>query len=152
VAPEKFTAVLQVEGKTATYIEVPLDVPAVFGGKRVPVTGTINGFPFRSTIATYGDRFYLPVNKGVREGAGASAGEAVAVELERDEAPRKVEIPDDLAEALKASPGARQAFTRLAYTHQKEYVSWITEAKRDATRLSRIEKTISMLQAGERHP
>ena len=149
---ERFKAVLQVEGKTATFIEVPLYVPAIFGGKRVSVRGTINGFPFRSTIASYGDRFYLPVNKGVREGAGASAGETVTVELERDEAPRKVEIPGDLAEALKASPDARQTFTRLAYTHQKEYVAWITEAKRDATRRDRVEKTISMLQAGERHP
>ncbi len=151
MATERFKAVLQVEGKTATFIEVPLDVPAVFGGKRVPVRATINGFPFRSTIATYGDRFYLPVNKGVREG-GASAGETVTVELERDEAPRKVEIPGDLAEALKASPDARQTFTSLAYTHQKEYVSWITEAKRDATRRSRVEKMISMLRAGEKHP
>ncbi|MDQ4029196.1 MAG: YdeI/OmpD-associated family protein, partial [Actinomycetota bacterium] len=57
-----------------------------------------------------------------------------------------------LAEALKASPDARQTFARLAYTHQKEYVSWIMEAKRDATRRSRVEKTISMLRAGEKHP
>lgn len=152
MAPEKFSAVLQLEGKAATFIEVPLDVPAIFGGKRVPVRGTINGFPFRSTIATYGDRFYLPVNRGVREGAGASAGETVAVELERDEAPRKVEIPDDLAEALKAAPDARKRFEGLSYTHQKEYVSWISEAKRDATRRNRVEKTISMLEAGEKHP
>jgi hypothetical protein len=152
VAPEKFTAVLQVEGKTATFIEVPLDVPAIFGGKRVSVRGTINGFPFRSTVATYGDRFYLPVNKGVREGAGASAGETVNVELERDEAPRKVEIPYDLADALKAAPDAGKKFKGLSYTHQKEYVSWITEAKRDATRRSRVEKTISLLRAGEKHP
>jgi hypothetical protein len=152
VATERFKAVLQVEGKTATFIEVPLDIPAVFGGKRVPVTGTINGFPFRSTIATYGDRYYLPVNKEVRTGARASAGETVVVELERDEAPRKVEIPEDLAEALKASPDAGKRFKGLSYTHQKEYVSWITEAKRDATRRSRVERTISMLQAGEKHP
>ena len=152
MATERFKAVLQVEGKTATFIEVPLDVPAIFGGKRVPVTGTINGFPFRSTIATYGDRFYLPVIKGVREGAGASAGETVTVELERDEAPRTVEIPGDLADALKAAPDAGKKFKGLSYTHQKEYVSWIAEAKRDATRRTRVERTISMLRAGERHP
>jgi hypothetical protein len=152
VGRERFEAVLQVEGKTATYIEVPLDVPAVFGGKRVPVHGTINGHPFRSTIATYGDRFYLPVNKGVREGAGATAGETVTVELERDEAPREVEVPKDLAAALKRAPAARKRFDGLSYTHQKEYVSWITEAKRDATRQGRVDKTISMLQEGEEHP
>jgi Bacteriocin-protection, YdeI or OmpD-Associated/Domain of unknown function (DUF1905) len=152
MAREKFTALLQVEGKTATFIEVPLDIPAVFGGKRVPVRGTINGFHFRSTIATYGDRFYLPVNKGVRQGAGASAGETVTVELERDEARRMVDIPADLAKALKAAPSAGKSFKGLSYTHQKEYVAWITEAKRDATRRTRVEKTISMLQAGEKHP
>ena len=152
MATERFKAVLQVEGKTATFIEVPLDVPAIFGGKRVPVTGTINGFPFHSTIAAYGDRFYLPVNKEVREGARASAGETVTVELERDEAPRTVELPGDLADALKASPDAGKKFKGLSYTHQKEYVSWITEAKRDATRRTRVERTISMLRAGERHP
>jgi Bacteriocin-protection, YdeI or OmpD-Associated/Domain of unknown function (DUF1905) len=144
--------VLEVEGKTATFVRVPLDVPAVFGTKRAPVKGTINGHPFRSTIAVYGGRFYLPVNRAVREGAGAAAGETVTVELERDDDPRKVDVPDDLAAALKRAPDAKEKFDRLSYTHQKEYVSWITEAKRDATRQSRVEKTISMLGAGEKHP
>jgi hypothetical protein len=152
MARRRFTAELQLEGKTATFIEVPLDVPAVFGGKRVPVRGTINGYPFRSTIAVYGDRFYLPVNTALREGAGASAGDTVAVELERDDAPRKVQVPSDLAAALKQAPDARKRFNELSYTHQREYVSWITEAKRDSTRLSRVEKTIAMLQVGVKHP
>jgi hypothetical protein len=149
VAKHRFEAELTLSGRSGTYLVVPLDVPAVFGGRRSPVRGTVNGVPFRSTIAPYGDAFYLGVNRELRTRAGAEAGDTVVVELERDDEPREVEVPPDLGEALAADAGALATFDGLSYTHRKEYVDWIEEAKREATRRKRIEKAVVMLREGK---
>jgi hypothetical protein len=149
VARHRFEAVLTTSQGSGTFVVVPLDVPALFGGRRPPVRGTVNGFPFRSTIAPYGDAFYLGVNRKLRAGAGVEAGETVVVELERDDEPREVEVPPDLDEALAADSNALATFDRLSHTHRKEYVDWIAEAKRGETRRRRIEKTVAMLREGK---
>jgi hypothetical protein len=135
------------EGST-TFIEIPLDVRAVFGRARPPVTVTINGYTYRSTVAVYGDGFFLPVNKVNRTGAGVDAGDRVTVELASDTAERTVEVPDDLAEALLADPDVNERFDGLAYTHRVEYVRWVTEAKKAETRARRIAETVSRLREG----
>ena len=145
----RFEAVVQLTGKTATFIEVPFDVPAVFGRVRAPVRGTINSSPFRSTIMRYGETYFLPVNRSVREGAKAAAGDSVAVTLERDDEPRVVKAPADFARALAQDARAKRAFERLSYSHRKEYVDWIIEGKRDETRRRRIEKAVAMLREGK---
>jgi Domain of unknown function (DUF1905) len=116
----RFRAELKLEGKTGTYVVVPLDVPAVFGRARPPVRGTINGSPLRSTIAKYGDDYFLVINRKVREAAGVAAGETVDIELELDTKPRIVRVPRDLAGALDEE--TRAAFDRMSYTHRREYV------------------------------
>jgi hypothetical protein len=146
---ERFEGVLAQRGGGAL-VEIPLDVPAVFGGKRVPVRGTINGYPFRTTVATYGGRYYLGFRREIREGAGIDAGDPVVVQLERDEEPRTVEVPDDLAAALGTE--TRASFDRLSYTHRKEYVRWIEEAKRTETRQRRVAKAVALLRAGIKTP
>ncbi len=65
--------------------------------------------------------------------------------MEKDTEKRTVEAPPDLVAALEKS-GLREAFSKLSYTHQKEHVNSITEAKREETRARRIEKTIEMLK------
>jgi hypothetical protein len=102
----RFRTVLGAEG-SGVFIEVPLDVPALFGRARPAVRGTIDGHPFRSTVAVYGGRYYLGVKRALREAAGVAAGDAVVVELEADEEPRTVEPPADLAAALAGDPAAR---------------------------------------------
>ncbi len=149
---ERFQATIQLQGKTATFFEVPLDVPAVFGRARAPVRVTIGGHAYRSTIAPYGDRYLLPLNRANREAAGVAAGDTVAVEVELDTQPRTVEVPADLAAALAEDPAAAAAFERLSYTHRREYVEWITEAKRDETRRRRIAETPARLRAEKPAP
>jgi Bacteriocin-protection, YdeI or OmpD-Associated/Domain of unknown function (DUF1905) len=143
----RFRAELKLEGKTATYIEVPIDVPAVFGRERAPARGTVNGAPLRSTIAKYSDTYFLPVNREVREDAGAAAGDTVEVELELDTKPRTVRVPKDLASAL--DDRARASFDRMSYTHRKEYVVWIEEAKHDETRRRRIARAVELIGEGK---
>ncbi|MGH3019672.1 MAG: YdeI/OmpD-associated family protein [Gaiellaceae bacterium] len=146
--PERFDTTLQVEGRTATFFEVPLDVPEIFGRARPPVRVTIGDHTYRSTIAVYGGRYFLPLNRQNREAAGVAAGERVTVELEADLEERTVEVPDDLRAALDGDDEARGAFESLSYSHRKEYTDWIVEAKRDDTRRRRIAKTLERLRAG----
>jgi uncharacterized protein YdeI (YjbR/CyaY-like superfamily) len=103
-------------------------------------------------VAVYGGRYYLPVNRALREAAGVAAGDAVAIELKADDQPRTVDPPPDLAGALAADPEARAAFDGLSFTHQREYAQWVAEAKRQATRRRRVEQAVQMLRDGRRHP
>ena len=150
-AKQRFDARLELVGKTATRVEIPFDVRAAFGHGRPPVRGTVNGFPFRSTLAKYGGAYYLVVNRHVRKGAGAEAGDTVAMELELDDEPREVDVPDDLRSALAGDAQARATFEAHSYTHRREYVDWITEAKREETRLRRVGKAVAMLREGRTH-
>jgi uncharacterized protein YdeI (YjbR/CyaY-like superfamily) len=87
----------------------------------------------------------LGVLKAIREGLGKVPGDSVVVTVERDTAERTVTVPQDLATALAAAAmGA--TFDALSFSHQREYVSWIEEAKRAETRTRRIEQTIERLR------
>jgi hypothetical protein len=150
VAKHRFETTVELTGKTATFMEVPLDVPALFdGAKKPPVKVKINDHVYRSTIAVYGDRYYLPINRDVKKATGVAAGDKITVTVERDIEERKVEVPADLKRALSEETEARRRFQGLSYSHQKEYVDWINEAKRDGTRARRIEKTVEKLRARE---
>jgi uncharacterized protein YdeI (YjbR/CyaY-like superfamily) len=69
------------------------------------------------------------------------------VTLEPDQAERSVQVPDDLGTALEHA-GLRESFAALSYSHQREYVQWIDEAKKPETRARRISQTIDRLRAG----
>ena len=134
------------------WIEVPFDGKRAFGEARAPVCGTVNGTPIRTRLAVYGGKTYLGLTKDVRRAAGIELGDRVAVVLERDDVPRVVAVPGDLADALRADTAASVVFDGLSFTHRKEYVNWINEAKQDKTRQARIAKTLTMLLAGTKHP
>jgi hypothetical protein len=146
---KKFRATLQTDDESAfTYIVVPFNAQTVFGRGRPPVRVTVNGYAYRSTLAPYGSEYYLAVNQAVRSGARVQVGDRVTVIMEADEAPRPIKAPTDLTRALKASPPAQTRWKELSYTHQKEYVTAIEDAKRPETRARRIERTVERL-AGE---
>jgi hypothetical protein len=130
---------------TATFIEVPLDVPAIFGRPRPPVQVTINGHTYRCSIALYGSRYYLPVNRSNREAAGIEPGDTITVEIVLDTDVRQVSVPEDLRAALDDDPDAAAEFERLSYTHQREHVVWIEASGREETRARRITQTLERL-------
>ena len=139
---------IQDDNSSATAIDIPFDVQKVFGARgRVPVRGTVNGFPYRSSIFTMHGRHFMVVNKQMREGAKAQAGDLVSVIMERDDEPRAVEAPADLKRALKANKAAQAAWDKASFTHRKEYVQAIEDAKKPETRARRIEKAIAELAA-----
>lgn len=143
------TTITQEPGKDATGIPVPADVVAALGPKkRPPVTVTLNGYTYRSTVAPYGDVFMLPLNKEHRAAAGVSAGDRVEVTLALDTAPRTVDVPDDLAAALAAVPGARDTFDKLSYSARKEHVRQVESAKAPETRARRIASIVTKMGGG----
>jgi uncharacterized protein YdeI (YjbR/CyaY-like superfamily) len=87
----------------------------------------------------------LIILKEIRERIGKSFGDEVEINLEEDTLPREVEVPADLQAAFERNPVALAAFNKLAYTHRREYVNAILEAKRQETRLRRVEQTVQML-------
>lgn len=142
---ETFTAILELARTTATGIEVPPEVvDALDGGRRPAVTVSIGGYTYRSTVASMGGRFLIPVAAEHREAAGLSAGDTVEVALELDTAPRTVEVPDDLATAL-AEAGVRESFDALSPSARKAHVVSVTGTTVAETRARRVAKVISSL-------
>jgi hypothetical protein len=145
----RFRATVELGGKTATGLQVPDDVVAgLGGGKRPAVAVTIGGHTYRTTVASMGGRFMIPLSAENRTAAGVAAGDEVDVDIVADTAPREVTVPDDLAAAF--DPGVRAIFDGLAYTHRKEWVRWVEEAKKPETRTARIAKTVEGLRAGKK--
>jgi len=147
----RFRATVLLGGKTATGIPVPDDVVASLdGGKRAPVSVTIGGHTYRTTVAPMGGQFMIPLSAENRTAAGVAAGDEVDVGIELDTTPREVTVPDDLAAAVAGDAAARAAFDGLSYTHRKEWVRWVEEAKKAETRTARIAKTVESLHAGKK--
>jgi bifunctional DNA-binding transcriptional regulator/antitoxin component of YhaV-PrlF toxin-antitoxin module len=137
------------ENMEATGITIPFDVEKVFGAKRVPVKVSINGANYRSTIVRMGGKYMMVVPKVFRDAAGVKAGETITVTMEKDSEKRTVELPKDLAEALKKAD-LTDVFAKMSYTSQKEYVNAINDAKKGETRIRRIEKTIEITASGRK--
>ena len=145
----KFRATLQLEGKTATGIRVPDEVVASLGsGKRPAVRVTIKDYTYRSSVASLGGVFMLPVSAEVRTSAGVAAGDEVEVDIELDTEPRQVSVPPDFTEALDQEADARRFFDGLSYSQKRWFVLGIEAAKSAETRQRRIAKAVELLCEG----
>lgn len=142
-----FRTTVELGGKTATGLEVPASVvEGLGGGKRPAVAVTVNGHSYRSTVASMGGRFMIPLSAENRTEAGVEAGDDVEVRVELDTAPRTVDVPDDLRTALAKDAAARERFEGLPYSHRKEHVRALESAKKPETRERRLAKTLEILR------
>lgn len=147
----RFRARIQAHEGGGAYVTVPMDVEKVFGKKRVPVRATFDGEAYRGSVVRMGGPDHvLVVLKEIRRKIGKEPGDEVEVTLRKDEEPRAVEVPADLRDALRANPQAAGFFDQLAYSHQREYVQWIDDAKREPTRQRRIARAVEALRDGQR--
>lgn len=145
--PVSFSTIVQPDPDGVLLIEVPARVMAALGDKkRIPVNVTLNGVRYRSTIAVYGGKFYLPARKEIRDAAKLAPGKRAHVTLEADTAAHTVMVPSDLARAL-ASAKLRAAFDALSFTRRREHVEAVTDAKRPETRVARIAKVMEALRS-----
>ena len=149
----RFQARIESAGGGGAYFLFPYDVEKEFGTSgRVPVKVNFDGVPYSGSLVKYGNPLHMmPILKNIREQIGKQPGDLVEVELCRDETERTVDVPDDFAATLKREK-LRAVFDKLSYTHKREYVRWITEAKRAATRSARLEKAAAMLRDGVKTP
>lgn len=148
---QTFTTTIQNPGGGGAFVEVPFDVEKEFGSKRPKVKALIEGIPYRGILTRMGtDCHILGIRKEIREQIGKTFGDEVTITVEPDTESRRIEIPNDLMKELKKDKEAKAFFDKLSYTHQKEYVNWIAEAKKEETRQNRIAKTIEMLNKGKK--
>jgi len=147
----RFRTTVELGGKTATGLRVPPEVVEALGaGRRPPVRVTIGGHTYRSTVASRGGVYLLPLSAENRAGAGVAAGDEVEVDVELDDAPREVPVPDDLAAALAGDEAARTTFEALPFSHKQRHVLAVEDAKTPETRARRVEKAVAMLREGRR--
>jgi hypothetical protein len=146
-----FRAIIRDAGDGGAYIDVPFDVEQAFGKQRVKVLATIDGVPYRGSLVRMGTECHiLGVLKQIRQQIGKTFGDEVEVSLQEEVEPRVVSLPDDLRQALEADAEAGGLFEKLSYSHQREYVLWIEEAKRPETRQKRVQGTLERLLQGKR--
>ena len=146
--PIAFTAVIeQHQNMDAAFVTVPFNVAEVFGTKgQVKVKATFDDFAYRGSLAPMGNGAHvLGIRKDIRKAIGKTFGDLVEVMLEPDLEPRKVTIPPDLEAQFNMNPAARKTFTKLSFTHQREYVQDIEAAKKPETRQRRIIKRFESL-------
>jgi Bacteriocin-protection, YdeI or OmpD-Associated/Domain of unknown function (DUF1905) len=152
MAAKRFTVTLERVGKTGTMFRVPFDLEEAFGRQRPPVLVTIRDHTWRTTPGVYDRVGYVVVNRSVKSATGVDAGDRVSVAMELDTKPRTVQVPRDLASALAGDTAAEAAFAKLSFTHKREYVEWVEEAKRPETRARRITGTVERVRQGSAPP
>jgi hypothetical protein len=144
---ETFGGKITLNDGGGAWVEVPEEVVAALGGGgRIPVQATFDGIAYRGSIASMGGCKALGILKDIRSQLGKGAGDPVTVTVERDSAERTIEVPADFAAALEEA-GLRKTFDALAYTHRREHVNAINDAKLPETRARRITKALEMLRS-----
>ncbi|BCN31824.1 YdeI/OmpD-associated family protein [Anaeromicropila herbilytica] len=148
---QEYKAIIkQHEKNNAAYIEPPFDVNEVFGSKRVKVKANFDGIEYRGSIVRMGDCYMIGLTKEIRKAIGKDYGDEILVTLEKDEEERIVELPEDFELSMNRSEKAITTFHSFSYTAKKEYVNWITSAKREDTRKERITKAVELLSEGKK--
>ena len=147
--------ILQHAGMDAGYVEFPYNVEELYGVKgQVKITALIDGkTTYRGSLSKMGtDCHTLGITKAVRQAIGKELGDTIHVELEQDLEVREVALPDDMEAVLKKHKQLKTFFDGLSYTNRKEYMVWITSAKKEETRQKRLEQFIEKLQEGKKNP
>jgi len=149
----KFKAKIEASDGGGAYVLFPYDTEAEFATRgKVPVKATLNGVPYSGSLMTCGGPHHmLAVLKAIRHQTGKGPGDMINVEVWRDDATRTVDVPVAFEKLMKKE-GLLPFFEELSFTHRKEYCRWFTEAKKEETRLKRLEKAVEMLTKGVRTP
>jgi hypothetical protein len=149
----KFKARIEGASSGGACVFFPYDVEKEFGTKgRVPVKATFDGVPYSGSMVKYGaPQHMLGILKSIREHLGKGPGDMIDVTIEKDESERTVEVPPAFEKVLKMEK-VWLAFDKLSYSHKKEYIRWISGAKREETRANRLAKSVEMLRIGVKTP
>jgi len=150
---KKFKGLLHGTSQNGAYVFVPFDVKKEYGTNgQVKIKATIDGEPYRGSIANMGEGHILIVLKSIRQKIGKQAGDIVAVTLEEDKEERTIELHPQFEKLLNENPKEKKFYNSLSFTNRKEYSKWIMDAKRDETRIQRLEKTLTKLKELKKNP
>jgi hypothetical protein len=115
------------------------------------VAGVLNGHSFRAALEPDGRKsHWFKVNNRMRAAAGLEVGDVVSLEIMSVEEKSEPRVPQDLRQALAATPAARAVWSDITPTARRDWVHWITSAKQPQTRARRIHGACEMLAAGKR--
>jgi hypothetical protein len=128
-------------------VDVPEEVSRALGGKGyIPVIASAQGLVTRTTLVPAGNgRHRLFVDGKIRKKLGVDAGNLVGIVLRRDEKPNEIDVPADVAAALRKTPEAQKAFKTITPALRREFLRWVLKAKHPDTRAKRIEEAIPIL-------
>jgi len=146
--PIEFEATIK-SGSGGAWVDFPFDLKELYGrGNLVPYKAVFDGqVEYQGSLAKMGSKFAMVLlRKDIREQIGKQSGDSIHVRIELDTTPRRVTVPKDFQIALNKAPIAKEIFDKFSYTHQREYVRWIEEAKRPETQTSRIKKSVGMIK------
>ena len=139
----EFEATIAEADRGGAYVTVPPDVVTALGGRRrTPDVATFDGVEYRGSVVAMGRGMVIGVLKQIRTRLGKQPGDTLTVTLMVDDKPRRIDVPADLRAAL-AEARLQSRFDALSYSHRREYVQWIEQAKRPATRQRRVEQTVA---------
>lgn len=149
----KFKAKIEASDGGGAFVLFPYDTQTEFATKgKVPVKATLNGVAYTGSLMTCGGAEHmLAVVKAIREQTGTKPGDMIDVEVWRDDEERRLEVPANFEKRLKRE-GLLSFFEGLSFTNRREYCRWVSEAKKEETRVRRLEKAIEMLRNGEKTP
>ena len=142
-APQRFSAAIYRLG-TNYCVDVPAEASRALGAGTHPrVAGEVAGVGFRTRLTPRGGGAYrLFLNGEIRAAAAAGVGDVVEVELWPDEAPRDRSLPADLASALEAVPGSREAFKALTEAQREGMVAFLERARTARTRARYVARVV----------
>lgn len=146
---EKFKSeILKVEGKDASYIKIPFNVEEKYNAKRVKVKATFDGIEYKGSIVKMrGDCHILGITKAIRKSLNKTFGDIIDVTIEEDKEERIVEIPKEFKELLEKETKAKEFFETLSYSNKRKYILWITGAKKEETKIKRMNEAILKLNS-----
>jgi len=133
------------------FVDVPANISKELGRENaVPVMGTVEGVPLRSTLVPRGNGAYrLAIHGDIRKRLRVDAGAVVEVAIRRDEESREPELPPSLVLALRNSPNAQQKFRAMTTALRRQIVRYLVSVKSQATLERRVLKFVARLERRE---
>jgi hypothetical protein len=140
------------KGASWTFLVLPKSASAKLSTRGMTtVEGTIDGAPFQATLEPDGQRsHWLKVTEKLREAAGASVGKVVTLKIMSAGEELEPKIPADLQKALATTPKAKALWSDITPNARRDWIQWITSAKRSETRARRVGNACDMLATGKR--
>jgi hypothetical protein len=127
------------------YVDVPREVSKRFGSAaHVPVTGTVEGVPVRTTLVSRGKGAYrMAIHSEIRKKLRVDCGAVVEIAIQLDEESREPELPPALVLALRNAPKAQRRFRGITTALRRQIVRYLTAVKSQETLELRVSRFVA---------